>query len=489
MRQTFQNLRSVPLSTSLLAVIAGIVAKLSLTTGDLLPGLDGAYYWVQVRSVLENQTLAFSDLPLVFWIQAAIAKVVGNVMLAVRISDAVLPAMSAIPIYFIAKKYRKPFLPAIAILVVLLHPIQLYFFTGDFIKNEATIPVVFFMALVLVNWDKKSKRFSILALTGLTILISVSHFGTLLLAFALVGNWALLQLRTSDLKFWLRGVAAALLAFASLLATLAILVPSRYERLINFLTTPSNIFQYPALDRILHGPLLSVMNIVIILSQVSTLVLAAITWHSRSKFTFSELSLVISSLITTFVFSSPFIGMEWSDRLTGLSIVSLSIAAIIVFGTVEVRWQKFLIAVLAGVTFLSTLPLSTLNRNQVFSNLEYSEFKDLVDKVEIPSNSIIIARHGVEFLSAWEFNRDVVLETYYDSADVSSYASVYYIQEIGKSVAGKGGGGSKPTNPPIGKGLSDKDGKTGISSDVPDKVTISGETVYSNSSFALVKVR
>ena len=158
MPQTFQSLKRVPLVTSLLAVLVGIVAKLSLTKGDLLPGLDGAYYWVQVRSVLERQTLAFSDLPLIFWVQAAVAKFFGDVQLAVRISDAVLPALSAIPIYLIARKFKNPLLPAIAIAVVLLHPIQLYFFTGDFIKNEATIPAVFFIALVLVNWESRSKK-------------------------------------------------------------------------------------------------------------------------------------------------------------------------------------------------------------------------------------------------------------------------------------------------------------------------------------------
>ena len=421
MAHTSQNIKRYSLTTSLLAVVVGIVAKLSLTSADLLPGLDGAYYWVQVRSVLSNFTLAFSDLPLIFWIQAGIAKVVGNIPLAVRISDAVLPAISAIPIYLIAKKYRKPFLPAIAILIVLLHPVQLYFFTGDFIKNEATIPVVFFMALVLVNWDKKSKRFSILSLIGLTSLIVISHFGTLLLAFSLMGGWALLQLRKSGLKFWLRGIAISVVAFGALLATLAILVPTRYERLVNFLTTPSVIFQNPALDRILHSPSISVMTFAIYIRQVASLILGVITWYSRSKFTFSDLSLVISSLITTFIFSSPFIGMEWSDRLTGLSTVSLSIASIIIFGSVEILWQKSLVGLLAAVTLLSTLPLSTLEMKRVFSDQEYSDFKELATHVEISNNSVVVARHGVEYLSAWEFSTDVVLETYYESADLSSY--------------------------------------------------------------------
>ena len=491
MAHTSQNIKRYSLTTSLLAVVVGIVAKLSLTSADLLPGLDGAYYWVQVRSVLSNFTLAFSDLPLIFWIQAGIAKVVGNIPLAVRISDAVLPAISAIPIYLIAKKYRKPFLPAIAILIVLLHPVQLYFFTGDFIKNEATIPVVFFMALVLVNWDKKSKRFSILSLIGLTSLIVISHFGTLLLAFSLMGGWALLQLRKSGLKFWLRGIAISVVAFGALLATLAILVPTRYERLVNFLTTPSVIFQNPALDRILHSPSISVMTFAIYIGQVASLILGVITWYSRSKFTFSDLSLVISSLITTFIFSSPFIGMEWSDRLTGLSTVSLSIASIIIFGSVEILWQKSLVGLLAAVTLLSTLPLSTLEMKRVFSDQEYSDFKELATHVEISNNSVVVARHGVEYLSAWEFSTDVVLETYYESADLSSYDSVYYIQELHTFAPGNGGGGNgqKPAQSPNGKRPPEKGAKGDIPTDLPKKVEITGETIYSNSSFALVRVR
>ena len=452
------------------------MGKLALTSGDLLPGLDGAYYWVQVRSVLNNFTLAFSDLPLVFWIQAAIAKVIGNVALAVRISDAVLPALSAIPIYLIAKKYKNPFLPAIAILVVLLHPVQLYFFTGDFIKNEATIPVVFFMALVLVNWDKKSKRFSIISLLALTLVITISHFGTFLLAFMLVGTWALLQLRKSGLKFWLRGLAFSIVAFAVLLCVLAVLVPTRYERLVNFLTTPTVIFQSPALDRILHSPSPSVMTIAIIIGQSASIILGVIAWYSRSRFSFSDISLVIASLLTTFIFSSPLIGMEWSDRLTGLSIVSLSIAAIIIFGSVENLWHKAPIALLAAVTLFSAIPLSTMEMKRVFSDQEYSDFKDFASHVSIPSNSVIVARHGVEYLSAWEFSADVVLDTYYESADLSSYSSVYYIQELKRFTPG-------------GKAPSGKGGKPDAPTDLPKKTAITGETIYSSSSFALVKVR
>lgn len=89
------------------AVVIGVSAKLALTGGELLPGIDGAYYWVQVRSVLEDFSLAFDDLPLVFWAQALIALVVGDIPLGVRIADAALPAISAIPIFLLLRNSKK----------------------------------------------------------------------------------------------------------------------------------------------------------------------------------------------------------------------------------------------------------------------------------------------------------------------------------------------------------------------------------------------
>jgi len=501
MEHTSPIKKRIPLAASLLAVIAGIWAKLSLTSGDLLPGLDGAYYWVQVRSVINNFTLAFSDLPLVFWVQAAIAKIVGDVPLGVRISDAVLPALSAIPIYLIARRFKNPYLPAIAILVVLLHPVQLYFFTGDFIKNEATLPAVFFIAWVLFNWDLKSKRFSLIALGGASAIITFSHFGTLLLALMMVAVWALAQLRNSGKKFWLRGLSIAVLVFAGVLALLAVLVPSRYERLISFITSPSVVFANPALSGIIHNSASLVMTSTIIIGQVASLVLGFITWSARSKFRFSDLSLVIAALTSTFILSSPFIGMEWSDRLAALSFAPLSIAAIIIFGTVEIVWQKSAVAIFAVVTLFSTISLSNTQMKYVFTDDKYADFKELVAQVSIPNNSVIVARHGVEYLSAWEFETDVALETYYASADLSSYDSVYYIQEnkaggpdngsMGQAPAMPSGSkGERPDGPPPSrKGDSGMNGK----SDIPDGLSksdlITGETIYENGSFALIKVR
>ena len=481
MKQSALNSKRIPLITSLAAVIVGIGAKLSLTSGELLPGLDGAYYWVQVRSIVNNFSLAFSDLPFIFWVQAAIAKLVGDVPLGVRISDAILPALSAVPIYLIARRFKSAYLPAIAILVVLLHPVQLYFFTGDFIKNEATIPAVFFIAWVLFNWESKPKKFSMIALAIALIVIALSHFGTLLLALMMLSVWVLVQLRKSSKKSWLQGIAVSVTVLVAVLASLAILVPSRFERLITFITSPTVVFSNPAINGIIHNYSSRTMSITIIIGQLASLLLGYITWKSRASFKFADLSLVIAALVSTFVLSSPVIGMEWSDRLAALSFAPLSIAAIIIFGTVQIAWQKSAVAILASVTLLATISLSGTQMKYVFEDAALKDFKDLVAKVDIPNNSVIVARHGVEYLAAWEFESDVTLDTYYSTADLSSYDSVFYIQEI------KAEGAGAP--PPSGKGPSDKKGKGDVPVDSKKSEVVTGQTVYENASFAMIKVR
>ena len=271
------------------------------------------------------------------------------------------------------------------------------------------------------------------------------------------------------------------MVLVAVLASLAVLVPSRFERLITFITSPTVVFSNPAINGIIHNYASRTMSITIIIGQLASLLLGYITWKSCASFKFADLSLVIAALVSTFVLSSPVIGMEWSDRLAALSFAPLSIAAIIIFGTVQIAWQKSAVAILASVTLLATVSSSGTQMKYVFEDVALKDFKDLVAQVDIPDNSVIVARHGVEYLAAWEFESDVTLDTYYSSADLSSYDSVYYIQEI--KAEGPG------TPPASGKGPSDKKDKGDAPVDSKKSEVVTGQTVYQNASFAMIKVR
>src|SRR5579871_2360958 len=60
-----------------LIVLAGAAARaLLLFSTPLVPGMNGAYYLVQARSLLQQGKLGIPDLPLTFVIQAILAKFV-----------------------------------------------------------------------------------------------------------------------------------------------------------------------------------------------------------------------------------------------------------------------------------------------------------------------------------------------------------------------------------------------------------------------------
>ena len=183
--------------------------------------------------------------------------------------------------------------------------------------------------------------------------------------------------------------------------------------------------------------------------------------------------------------------MEWADRLTGLSFVPLSIAAIIIFGNADKNLYKAPVTVLAALTLLSSMAFTSYEMKIVFSDEKYSDFKQLVQQVDIPENSVIVARHGVQYLSAWHFETDVVLESYFETANLSSYSAVFILVENRTSEKKE-----DVLNPPS----DSNDDKTKPSMPSGDKAPdnggkeinpqeLTGQTVFGNESFTLVRIR
>jgi len=62
-----------------LAVLLAATARATLLfSTELMPGMNGAYYLVQARSLLEKGALAIPDLPLVFALHAAMAGIIDG---------------------------------------------------------------------------------------------------------------------------------------------------------------------------------------------------------------------------------------------------------------------------------------------------------------------------------------------------------------------------------------------------------------------------
>ncbi len=85
----------------LIAIAIAARAWLLFST-PYVPVINGAYYLLQARSLLEKGAFGVPDLPLTFMMHAALAKLLGAMMeqnaaivLAVKLAEATLPALAA----------------------------------------------------------------------------------------------------------------------------------------------------------------------------------------------------------------------------------------------------------------------------------------------------------------------------------------------------------------------------------------------------------
>lgn len=394
------------------AALVAVITKLALTNGPLLPGLDGAFYWVQVRSLLSGNGMAFDDLPFVFYCQTALAALVGDIPTAVRISDAVFPAFSAIPIYLMMRDTRSQVAAAVAILAVLLFPVQLFFFTGDFIKNAAAMPFVFFIAWLLSNREKHSIRFTSIWLVFAYVALALSHFGTLLMGLLVGFIWLVLQLRSKSLRVWLIAIGVAIAAGALVLALLAWLVPARFERLIGFATSAEVVLKNPAIIALIQGHAWPVMMFTILFCHLTAIFGAWLTYRNRKTLSYNDVSLASASLAAAFLLSSPMLGSDWSDRLAALAFVPLAVGFVLIFRVTQFKWQKFALSSLVAMTLISSIFLSPTAKRPVLEDAIYLNFKSLALSVTLPKNSVVVSSHGLEYLAAWNLKTDVLEETF-----------------------------------------------------------------------------
>ena len=467
-----------------LAMAIGVTAKLSLTAGALLPGLDGAYYWVQVRKLMEQGHLAFADVPLIFAIQGFFAWCVGDIKLGVRLTDAILPALSAIPIFFMLRNAKQVWLPALVVLFVLLHPVQLFFLTGDFIKNEAAIPLVFVTGLILVKWNHWPKRASIISLILTQTLLAFAHFGTLILSLAICFIWLALQLIGKSRRFVLTSVGVALSGAIGAAILLNYFVHARFEKLMGLVLNPLAFFENPAIASLKQTYFLDSLNFALITGQLGTVLLAWIAYKNRDKFDASTLTFLAANLTAAAFFSSPFIGQEWAARFVALSFVPLLLAFTVLIGTVQIAPVTFLLRSAAALTIvMSLIALPAGGKFYVTTPDRYREFVSLMKTVKLPDNSVVVADHGIEFLVAWELKTKVIETSYYSEEVAAEYQNVYVLRQKYAS-ASNGYYGVESYSPKKGAPESPNETKKGLVSNIP-----TGAVISQSENFALSQIR
>ena len=407
----------------------GIVARAVIHfSTPLAPRINGAYYFVQVRSLLESGQLAVPDLPLIFWMQAAFAFVVQHIsgiaqeqaiIFACKFVDCLGPVLLGVPVYFLLGRWRTTnsgiMIAAAVLTLAVVHP-PLLSMTSQYEKNA--LGLVWFAAfgvcvrecLFVPSHGAVAAMLLFLALSGFT---HVGVFGATLLFGILVATGGLVFLPTQ--RKWLLKLALAGICVAGivLLVTSNWFDPQRASRLLNPVFTetaltvnvpapaPSSV--RPATDKAMllqavmflaFGPLV----------MVHTMVIAAllIVWRQRRSLPHGECVFIAAAALTAFILAWPFSLSERATRLQMIAVAPLVLLAPFVL----MHWRSRRAPRLAGAVMLAftiaSLPFTlSWKIEPAIPENSYAELKALSSHITNPSKTLIIARHGLEWWVVW----------------------------------------------------------------------------------------
>lgn len=453
-------------------VLAAIAVRASVQFGTgLMPGMNGAYYLVQVRAVIEKGHLAEHDMPLIFWLQAGLARLVqalstltleSSIVLASKLFDSIVPALAAIPAFLLAVRWpggRHSVWAGIAaatLAVLSSGPLRM---VGDFQKNALGMLWVLSCAYCLQQGlDRRSWRY--LAAAGMFLaLVGITHIGafgvTLALVVLVVLAWALLA--SGGPRRALLAIGGVAVGVAGLLGLLMILGDSaRITRLMTFLATPLSLFRSSAIGGSARvGTWLRLQDSqTFILSLVLSLAAGAVLiWH-RHEIQPWERALVVASAVLTLFLSSPFLSQDMSSRFQLMAFAP----AVILVGFLAARSGMLALrsAVVIGViaVVLATVPATVRSPNgPSIVEASYTELASLQIAITHPSHTLIIARHGLEWWAAWALHTDVAQGTAVTDEDWTTYTSVLYLQETGNSIGGGMGAPGMNVKPQLPSGF------------------------------------
>lgn len=484
--------------------VAAIVARSWLQFGTpLAPGMNGAYYFVQARALLEHGRLGIPDLPFTFWLQAGLARLVAAltgwpqddaIVFAVKLADSVLPPLVALPVLWLGARWHRNNGPApsrlamlapAAIVCASAAPLSM---TGDFQKNALALIWLAGAAwathrfLTAPNLRNAAPIALCLALLGLT------HVGVLGAALVFLFLIAAAATLVSSAAVRKRVLLAGLASAAVLAAAAAVTYrydPARVHRLWRAFAQPSSVVSDahgpggprmgpppgfapdnappdadfppdhrgppaagfgppggPGQMRMLH----EAPRFLFWAVGLAAVVLAV---ARRRTLPVADFALAAAAGVSAAVLGGGFFEEQKAQRLMLIAVVPAAIAiSFLLAQTHRARPRRiagFAILILAlGSGALYT----TRGARAVLTTAQRDELRTLAPLIAQPERTLIVAHHGLEWWTAWTLRTHIAQPSAISREDWQRYGHVFYLTEKAPSGQRAGLGGPPGFGPP-----------------------------------------
>ncbi len=160
---------------------AFLVYEAKAFSTDLLYGIDGPYYYVQVKSILERGEMLYPDPPLAFYLLAAFSPL--GITPGIKVGSILVTVLGALPVYLLVRELTNDLGGYVASAFYVFNP-WLIRMSMDLIKNAMGLTfLASTLAFAYLALKRRDSRYSwksavFIALTGLT---HVLDFGVALL--------------------------------------------------------------------------------------------------------------------------------------------------------------------------------------------------------------------------------------------------------------------------------------------------------------------
>lgn len=415
----------------------------------LIAGGDGPYYPLQVRSMMEHFHLAFPDMPLLFLLDAAIAKSLcffqiaspdNCVLFAIVFTNIVLPPLAAIPVFLLVKEMKPEgktisFPQHLIVAFAVLNFTTLILFPNSQLnKNAVAMVGVFFFLYYLIRILKHGHRKDLVWAAIILVVCALTHFGSFSILLLITFLIALIHFISNHNRFHFMQLKIALLFFSAALIMLALIATLDFERFLRLIKIPLKVFEAPLLLFLLHDEN-PYMNPLAMLNMVPVNILAIIGLivliKNRRQLDSVNKTVGFAMVILTFFFSSPLLGIEWASRLFMMSYVPLTILYIIIFNIVKSKLMRVLPAILFTLMIFTYLFMAaTFPTGQAITDEAFTEFKTLDDAVDFNSETLIAGRQDVRLLGSWFYRTKSSADYLLTQKDFDSYKEIYVVKQI-----------------------------------------------------------